>query len=174
MDPNTIAVVPAIDTEEISNPDNVVEPATRHAESTDSLVTIRLSIPEPSVSEDASLHDEIAVEDPLEEFPKMDDEQDFGARESNRAVYEHQAPMLAEEAKIVQRIHRNSLAAMHRESMLTLTTVEEGSSDAASSTIRSRSDSSGTYSSTGSAHVDWDELDKSEEQAPRDEGSDEV
>ena len=41
----------------------------------------------------------------------------------------------------------------------------------ASSTIRSRSDSSG---SGASAQVDWEELEKSEEQAPRDEGSDEV
>ena len=41
---------------------------------------------------------------------------------------------------------------------------------------RSRSNSSGTQSSTssGSAHVDWEELEKTEEQAPRDEGSDEV
>ncbi|CAD6588323.1 MAG: ecotropic viral integration site [Alectoria sarmentosa] len=39
---------------------------------------------------------------------------------------------------------------------------------------RSRSDSSGSaLSSNGSAQVDWDELEKSEEQAPRDEGSDE-
>ena len=43
-----------------------------------------------------------------------------------------------------------------------------------SGTFRSRSDSSGTLSSTGSAQVDWDELERSEEQAPRDEGSDEV
>ena len=40
--------------------------------------------------------------------------------------------------------------------------------------LRSRSDSSGSsLSSNGSAQVDWDELEKSEEQAPRDEGSDE-
>ena len=40
--------------------------------------------------------------------------------------------------------------------------------------IRSRSDSSGSsLSSNGSAQVDWDELEKSEEQAPRDVGSDE-
>ena len=52
--------------------------------------------------------------------------------------------------------------------------VEHERSVSASSTIRSRSDSSGTLSSTGSAQVDWDELEKSEEQAPRDEGSDEV
>ena len=40
--------------------------------------------------------------------------------------------------------------------------------------VRSRSDSSGSsLSSNGSAQVDWDQLERSEEQAPRDEGSDE-
>ena len=40
--------------------------------------------------------------------------------------------------------------------------------------VRSRSDSSGSIlSSNGSTQVDWDQLEKSEEQAPRDEGSDE-
>lgn len=40
--------------------------------------------------------------------------------------------------------------------------------------VHSRSDSSSsTRSSNGSAQVDWDQLEKSEEQAPRDEGSDE-
>ena len=40
--------------------------------------------------------------------------------------------------------------------------------------VHSRSDSSSSsLSSNGSAQVDWDQLEKSEEQAPRDEGSDE-
>ena len=52
--------------------------------------------------------------------------------------------------------------------------AEEGHSIHTSSTIRSRSDTSGSFSSNGSAQVDWDELERSEEQAPRDEGSDEV
>lgn len=50
----------------------------------------------------------------------------------------------------------------------------EKSSRSTSNAFRSRSNSSGTLSSMASAHVDWDELDKSEEQAPRDECSDEV
>lgn len=49
-----------------------------------------------------------------------------------------------------------------------------GSPESTLHEFRSRSNSSGTLSSVGSAHVDWDELDKSEEQAPRDECSDEV
>lgn len=52
--------------------------------------------------------------------------------------------------------------------------VEEESSRSTLGSFRSRSNSSGTSSSVASAHVDWDELDKSEEQAPRDECSDEV
>ena len=52
--------------------------------------------------------------------------------------------------------------------------ADEDSSIHTSNTIRSRSDTSGSFSSTGSAQVDWDELERSEEQAPRDEGSDEV
>ncbi len=50
---------------------------------------------------------------------------------------------------------------------------EEG--DESTITLRSRSESSGSFSSSnGSAQVDWDELEKEEVQAPRDEGSDEV
>lgn len=56
-----------------------------------------------------------------------------------------------------------------------LSAIEDGTSDITTPmSIRSRSDSTGTFSSIGSVHVDWDELDKSEEQAPRDEGSGEV
>lgn len=51
---------------------------------------------------------------------------------------------------------------------------EELDSTLASQHFRSRSNSSCTLSSAASAHVDWDQLDKSEEQAPRNEGSDEV
>ena len=66
----------------------------------------------------------------------------------------------------------------HRQSSMSITSLqEEDSLASATSTVRSRSDSSGTLSSNGSAgstQVDWDELERSEEQAPRDEGSDEV
>lgn len=54
------------------------------------------------------------------------------------------------------------------------TPILEENQNPASRVLRSRSNSSGTFSSLASAHVDWDELDKSEEQAPRDECSDEV
>jgi len=164
-------VAPLAGTAASNHTDNAIKPTVRSQQSTDSMVTVRLSDPEPEVS----IRNEIEEEEALEEFPKMGDEEDSAAKMGNQIVYEHQAPMLPEEAKVVQRIHRDSLTSAQRGSVVsTLSAVEEGGSDAASRTIRSRSDSSGTYSSSGSAHVDWDELDKSEEQAPRDEGSDEV
>ena len=61
-----------------------------------------------------------------------------------------------------------------RDSMAARSRVEEDTSRTTSDIFRSRSNSSGTSSSVASAHVDWDELDRSEEQAPRDECSDEV
>ncbi|KAL9131450.1 MAG: hypothetical protein Q9217_000598 [Psora testacea] len=62
----------------------------------------------------------------------------------------------------------------YRASTMSIASIQEADSTASTaSTIRSRSDSSGTLSSNGSVQVDWDELEKSEEQAPRDEGSDE-
>ncbi|KAL6715151.1 hypothetical protein ACLMJK_007415 [Lecanora helva] len=63
---------------------------------------------------------------------------------------------------------------IRRESTISMASIpEEEESIRTSGTMRSRSDTSGSFSSDGSAQVDWDELEKSEEQAPRDEGSDE-
>ena len=60
-----------------------------------------------------------------------------------------------------------------RDSLVSGGSLEEG--DESTITLRSRSSSSGTFSSSdGSAQVDWDELEKEEVEAPRDEGSDEV
>ena len=174
MDPNTTTVIHARETQEFSNAEDAVEPS-NHQQPTGSMVTINLSNPEPTMLEEASIREGIADAKTLEEFPKMGEEQNLANQPNDPAMYEHQRPMLAEEAEVVQRIHRDSLTAAYRESKVSmLSAVEEGRSDAASSTIRSRSDSSGTYSSVGSVQFDWDELDKSEEQAPRDEGSDEV
>lgn len=51
---------------------------------------------------------------------------------------------------------------------------ESQRSSVSMTSVRSRSDSSGSIlSSNGSTQFDWDQLEKSEEQAPRDEGSDE-
>ena len=158
------------------NADAQVDFTTRSQRSTESMVTIRLSDPVISSDTDVSRPSSTAEAEALEEFPKMVDVNNLQAVESNSAIYEHQAPMLEEEANIAQSIHQESVASSQRESAVTmLSAIEDGSSDTTTPmSIRSRSDSTGTFSSIGSAHVDWDELDKSEEQAPRDEGSDEV
>lgn len=63
----------------------------------------------------------------------------------------------------------------HRMSTISMPSIaEEGDRAPGTGSVRLRSDSSGTLSSTESTQVDWDSLDKSEEAAPRDEGSDEV
>ena len=69
---------------------------------------------------------------------------------------------------------RGQLPRLHGASTISMPSIQEEQSETASFTVRSRSNSSGTFSSTESAHLDWDELEKNESQAPRDEGSDEV
>ena len=122
---------------------------------TDSMVTIRLS--------DSTLTPpgDCAIEDSPTEmlFPKdqvATTTDDSDARDT----------ILEKEVKLFQRSHRTSTVSMP--------SIAEEHSVPQPPSIRSRSDSSGTLSSSaGSAHVDWEELDKSEESAPRDEGSDE-
>lgn len=52
--------------------------------------------------------------------------------------------------------------------------IAEEAAQSTLSTLALGSKRSGSFSSVVSAQVDWHELDKSEEQVPRDEGSDEV
>lgn len=62
-----------------------------------------------------------------------------------------------------------------RESLTSsISNSEEQQNRTRPSNPRSDSTSRGSFSSTSSAQFDWDELDKSEEQVPRDEESDEV
>lgn len=155
--------------------DGPVESTVRNQHSTGSMVTIRLSDPVVPSDTDGSRPSSTVEVDALEEFPKMVDLNNSKAVESNSVLYEHQAPMQEEEATIAQSIHQESVTPSQREfTVTTLSAIEDGTSDTTTPmSIRSRSDSTGTFSSIGSAHVDWDELDRSEEQAPRDEGSDE-
>ena len=77
-----------------------------------------------------------------------------------------------DEATTDQQATSSKGAMQHRGSSLSAGSLE---ADESTITPRSRSDSSGTCSSSdGSAQVDWEELEKEEVQAPRDEGSDEV
>ncbi|KAL8851972.1 MAG: hypothetical protein Q9221_003183 [Calogaya cf. arnoldii] len=118
---------------------------------TDSMVTIRLSDSTLTPPEDCAIEDSPVDVSPTNEMAAITD---------NRVD-----SILEEEVKLFQRSHRASTISMP-------SIAEEGSIPQAPS-LRSRSDSSGTLSSSaGSTHVDWEELDKSEESAPRDEGSD--
>ncbi|SLM33634.1 gtpase activating protein [Lasallia pustulata] len=131
--------------------------------STFSMDTVRLSASEPFLSEDSGNRpttttvpyltnlNEYAVEEPLDERAEHDNGFETAA--------------VAEDVSFQGHEHRASVASGSMPSM-----GDEGESV---STVRSRSNSSTTASSSNSTHVDWDELERSEEQEPRDEGSDE-
>ena len=172
-----------------------------HSSTRDSVVTVRLSHPTATSTHDELLEKESSIESPVEGSPEMVDVRlsDPGERalsprdgtiagiesgspvepfpqmesDSDRIMddsvpcpqHDHGIPL--EEVKVFQKIHRQSTMSM-------LSAVDESNSDTASISARSRSDSSGTFSSLGSANVDWIELEKKEEEAPRDETSDEV
>lgn len=130
-------------------------------DSTD-MVDIRLSDPTPQ----NPIYEDQAPESPIESFPQMDEmtNKEWAAMDLTQ---EGSTSILPEEVKVIQKIRRQSMLSM-------LSAVDEANSDATSLSIRSRSDSSGTFSSLSSANVDWLELEKKEEEAPRDEASDEV
>ncbi|KAL8856048.1 MAG: hypothetical protein Q9178_007304 [Gyalolechia marmorata] len=131
------------------------EPLAETTKFTDSMVTIRLS--------DSTLTPpgDCAIEDSPTEMLFLKDQVTTTTDDSNA-----RDTILEEEVKLFQRSHRTSTVSMP--------SIAEEHSVPQPPSLRSRSDSSGTLSSSaGSAHVDWEELDKSEESAPRDEGSDE-
>lgn len=128
------------------------------------MVSVRLSVSEPYVPEDAAhqptataVHyqtnlDEYTVEEPIGEH--MDDDDPLEKAGTTKDV-----PFQTHELRAS--IASSSVARF------------EGEGESVS-TVRSRSNSSTTASSSNSTRVDWDELERSEEQEPRDEGSDEV
>ena len=192
-------MLPAASSKATDMEDTVIESGPSHisqASARDSIVTVRLSDSTPTSIPDheraVNAADECAIEDSadmvdirlrdptpqqspiekdtpessMERFPQM---QDITNATQVDAIHveEDSMTILPEEAKVIQRIHRQSTISM-------LSAVDEASSDGGSFSVRSRSDSSGTFSSLGSANVDWLELEKKEEEAPRDEASDEV
>ena len=150
---------------------NEVSYVSEHTErtplSTDSMVTVRLS--DPIFLPDA----EVSLVKQLLGGPNCVDLQGSEGRgflyeENDIAVDTEQDNNRLEDAS-------KQTPRAGRESMVSVTSIGENMRlDSMLAAFRSRSNSSGTFSSSDSAHVDWDELDKSEEQAPRDEGSDEV
>ena len=130
---------------------------------TDSMVTVRLSdppvAPAMKANPPASNDNTSPKIQELERQPELD-----SMRVGSISDIDNNAAILEEELQDTQRRSSVSMASV----------VEEEQSIRTSGTVRSRSDTSGSFSSNGSAKVDWDELERSEEQAPRDEGSDEV
>lgn len=132
--------------------------------STNSMITVRLS---GAVFESpgAEVADE-PVEDDLAdvEMPK---------RESQQAMVDEVGSIKNLEYRSFQSLDLD-LKEASPANRASSSIIEDKSPRSTVDAFRSRSNSSGTSSSVASAHVDWDELDKSEEQAPRDECSDEV
>ncbi len=129
----------------------------------DSMDTVRLSDSPVAALSDISPNNHTAEESLNHELAEV--------QEQDTTPHESAIPDVHENAIILE----GDKEEFPRESMASMTSiVEDEPSIFTSGTLRSRSDSSGTLSSTGSVQVDWDELEKSEEQAPRDEGSDEV
>ncbi|CAF9930472.1 hypothetical protein IMSHALPRED_008186 [Imshaugia aleurites] len=134
---------------------------------TDSMVTVRLSDPLIVPSSAISPENQISVA-ALAQFLPESRGHDPILQEDTSDAFEinHTAPgqgsLLQDDNGTDRDENAVAIGDEYQESTVSMTSV------------RSRSDSSGsTLSSNGSAQVDWDELEKSEEQAPRDEGSDE-
>lgn len=139
---------------------------------TDSMVTVELSDSPVAPIFETSSHDDIEVHNDAEEDSLGVDQSHNEAQERKRSALVDQRSSTDDENVIIFEEDPKELC---RESTVSMASIVENRlSLSAAGTIRSRSDSSGTLSSTESAQVDWDELERSEEQAPRDEGSDEV
>lgn len=130
---------------------------------TDSMVTVRLSD-----SPVATILETLSITHIAEQFlghELADAQEDDPSLDEDHISTVHDNAIILQEDK--EEFPRESMASM-------TSIVDDEPSISTSGTLRSRSDSSGTVSSAGSAQVDWDELEKSEEQVPRDGGSDEV
>ncbi|KAL9014459.1 MAG: hypothetical protein Q9173_000895 [Seirophora scorigena] len=147
------------------------QPSTQPSFHTNSTVTIRLSDSTIQPLEDCAIEDSPIEPSTCEDTAAdvTDQEEPDTAGQGMQDLPENndtEARILEAEVKLFQRMHRMSTTSMP-------SIAEEGDSAPVARSSRSRSDSSGTLSSAGSNRVDWEELDKSEEAAPRDEGSDE-
>ncbi|KAL8655938.1 MAG: hypothetical protein Q9210_000576 [Variospora velana] len=148
------------------------QPSTPPSLYTNSMVTIRLSDSTIVPPEDCAIEDSPVETSMCEEDTAADDTDQNEPYPAGQEIQDSpesistEANILEAELKLFHRMHRMSTVSMP-------SIAEEGDPARETRSIRSRSDSSGTLSSAGSTHVDWEELDKSEEAAPRDEGSDE-
>ncbi|KAL9006726.1 MAG: hypothetical protein Q9188_000504 [Gyalolechia gomerana] len=135
------------------------------------MVTIR-----PSDSTNMPLEDCVIEDYPVEAFPidgtdeaAVDQHRVSSSTQESQEIHTNgnlDVHILEAEVKLFQRSHRMSTISMP-------SIAEEAGPVQRPASSRSRSDSSGTLSSSSSTHVDWEELARAEEAAPRDEGSDE-
>lgn len=163
--------MPEVDAQQpvrLSEGPNSSERIHRISLSTDSMVTVRLSDTTLFSTAD-TLHDGEVLE--KSNGPKLmangDEVVQLPGECDNIVAIEGGDMVLEQELNQMPEADRQSTAS-------SLSNTESKRAENKSTAFRSRSNSAGTLSSLGSTHVDWDELDKSEEQAPRDEGSDEV
>ena len=147
--------------------DDVDTQDSQRASSTNSLVTVRLSGLESS--QDIT---------PSREIDTQEDKEDPNTSHTYEQLPVVESHISSDELDAGHTNLQNELAQLprlHRASTISMPGIqEEAQSETASVTVRSRSNSTGTFSSTESTNLDWEELEKNESQAPRDEGSDEV
>ena len=133
---------------------------------TDSMVTVRLS--EMSISPSA---DVLTVMTPIPPYRNPMLETKGAGDLSDGKNGDTYIP----DVELFSTTNSASNRSVERESVASsISTAEEQQTETRLSNLRSESKSRGSFSSVSSTHFDWDELDKSEEQVPRDEESDEV
>ena len=133
---------------------------------TDSMVTVRLSDPLVVPSSAISPNNQVSMAALAQFLPDSSGQDSVLHEDVLDASHNNHTPLTSDLLQDMNGTDPDEDAIApgeeHRESSLSMTSV------------RSRSNSSGSsLFSNGSAQVDWDQLEKSEEQAPRDEGSDE-
>lgn len=134
---------------------------------TDSMVTVRLSDPLVVPSSAISPNNQVSVATLAQFLPDQSGQNSVLHEDTLDTSHDNHSPLSMDFLQDVNGpdpLDEDAIAPGedYQESTISMTSVH------------SRSDSSSsTRSSNGSAQVDWDQLEKSEEQAPRDEGSDE-
>ncbi|KAI9811080.1 MAG: hypothetical protein M1827_005662 [Pycnora praestabilis] len=135
--------------------------------STDSLITVRLSTIDKSVP---------LSDSPSDTYPAFHASTEVDNSTMTYALQDGTILGTSTACKDSKKLEVDQEALFERDTaimQITEEALEEPSYGSPNNSNRSRSNSSGTSLSDGSTHVDWDELEKSEEQEPRDEGSDE-
>ena len=137
---------------------------------TDSLVTIRLSYPRMSAGKEPRCEQfEMAIADTEEPARVHFEEHSSCQKDVEAAAPEAGSPILCEYLEEAIQSERGSSVSSRRETLVEFPNIE-----LENEMLHIRTNSVASYASSESVHVDWEELDKNEEQKQRDEGSDEV